>query len=190
MKNNLTSGSARSDQEPAANVIGRKRPEDCGKHVKIITDGSKMGDKVGYAIVKEEHTIKKRNSPQNTVFSAEQSAVIGAMQSEKNSRHEIVIITNSLSMIMAAKSSSTSTKNPKKQTNRKMMDQEGLRITLLWVPSHKGIPGNKKTDQVAKETLDEDIPTTERYPPDDLKKPRAICNPFLRVGSNFFNCGL
>jgi hypothetical protein len=27
MKNNLTSGSVRLDQEPAANVIGRKRPE-------------------------------------------------------------------------------------------------------------------------------------------------------------------
>jgi hypothetical protein len=27
MKNNLTSGSARLDQEPAANIIGRKRPE-------------------------------------------------------------------------------------------------------------------------------------------------------------------
>jgi hypothetical protein len=33
--------------------------EDHGKHVKIFTDRPKMGDKVGYAIVKEEHTIKK-----------------------------------------------------------------------------------------------------------------------------------
>jgi hypothetical protein len=32
--------------------------EGYGKHVKIYTDGSKMGDKVGYA--DEEHTIKKR----------------------------------------------------------------------------------------------------------------------------------
>jgi hypothetical protein len=51
-----------------------------------------------------------------------------------------------------------------------MLDSEGLRITLLWVPSHKGIPGNAKADQAAKEALDEDIPTAERYPPDDLKK--------------------
>jgi ribonuclease HI len=51
-----------------------------------------------------------------------------------------------------------------------MLDQEGPRITLLWVYSHKEIPGNEKTDQTAKEALDEDIPTTERYPPDDLKK--------------------
>jgi hypothetical protein len=42
-----------------------------------------MGDKVGYAIIKEERMIKKRILPQNTVFSAEQSAIIGAIQSEK-----------------------------------------------------------------------------------------------------------
>jgi hypothetical protein len=30
--------------------------------------------------------------------------------------------------------------------------------------------GNEKVDQAAKEALDEDISTTERYPPDDLKK--------------------
>jgi hypothetical protein len=57
-----------------------------------------MGDKVGYFIVKEEHTIKKRILTQNTVFSAEQSAIF-----EKNNRHEIVIIiTDSRSTTMAA----------------------------------------------------------------------------------------
>jgi hypothetical protein len=30
--------------------------------------------------------------------------------------------------------------------------------------------GNEKANQAAKETLDKDISTTERYPPDDLKK--------------------
>jgi hypothetical protein len=97
------------------------------------------------------HTIKKRILPQNTMFSAEQSAIIGAIQSEKNSSHEIVIITDSLSTIMAAESR-TSTKNPKTKTIRKMLEQERPRITLLWAPSHKGIPGN------------------QRYPPDDQKK--------------------
>jgi hypothetical protein len=32
----------------------RTLDEDYGKHVKIFTNGSKMGDKVGNAIVKEE----------------------------------------------------------------------------------------------------------------------------------------
>jgi hypothetical protein len=76
-----------------------------------------------------------------------------------------VIITDSLCTIMAAKSR-TPTKNPKTQTIRKMLDQEGPRITFL----HKGIPDNKKADQTAKEALNEEIPTTERYPPEDLKK--------------------
>jgi hypothetical protein len=62
----------------------RMLDEDYGKHVKIYTDGSNMGDKVGYAIVKEEHTIKKSILPQNTVFSAEQVAIIEAIHSEKN----------------------------------------------------------------------------------------------------------
>jgi hypothetical protein len=34
--------------------------------------------------------------------------------------------------------------------------------------SDKGIPGNKKADHTTKE--DDDVSTTERYPPDDLKK--------------------
>jgi hypothetical protein len=51
-----------------------------------------------------------------------------------------------------------------------MLDQERPRITLLWVPSHKRIPGNENSNLAAKKALEEDILTTERYPPDDLKK--------------------
>jgi hypothetical protein len=42
----------------------RTLDEGYGKQVKIYTDESKMGDKTGYVIVKEEHTIKKRIVPQ------------------------------------------------------------------------------------------------------------------------------
>jgi hypothetical protein len=102
-------------------LSARTLVEDYGKHVKVHTDRSKMGDKVGNAIVKEEHTIKKRILPQNTVFSAEQSAINGAIQSEKNSRHKIAIIMDCPSTIMAAESR-TPTKNPKTQTIRKTLD--------------------------------------------------------------------
>jgi hypothetical protein len=89
-----------------------------------------MGDKEGYDIVKEEHTIK-RILPQKKVFSADQSAIIGAIQSEKNNRHEIVIITNSLSTIMAA-DSRTPTKNPKTQNIRKMLDHTQRKTPLFF----------------------------------------------------------
>jgi hypothetical protein len=97
-----------------------------------------MGDKVGYAFVKEEQIIKKRILPQNMVFSAEPSAIIGAIQSEKNSRFEIVIITDSLSTILAAVNH-TLTKNQKTQTIRKMLDQETPRIT------RKSRPGSERS---------------------------------------------
>jgi transposase len=90
-----------------------------------------VGDKVGYAVVKEEHTIKKRIIPQNNVFSAEPSTIIEAIQSEKNNGHEIVIITDSLSTIMSAENS-TPTKNPKTQTIRKMLDHEGYGFPVTW----------------------------------------------------------
>jgi hypothetical protein len=64
----------------------------------------------------------------------------------------------------------TPTNNPKTQTIRKMLDHIGPKITFLWAPSHLGIPGNEKANQAAKEALDEDISTTERYLPDELKK--------------------
>jgi hypothetical protein len=112
---------------------------------------------------KKEFFIKTRCSVQI------QSAIIEAIQSKKNNRHEVVIITDSLTEIMTAENR-TPTKNPKTKTIRKMLDHVGPRITLLWVPSHVEIPGNEKADHAAKEVLDEDISTTEVYPPDDLKK--------------------
>jgi hypothetical protein len=62
------------------------------------------------------------------VFSAEQSAIIEAIRPEKNNRHEIAMITDSLSTIMAAENS-TPSKKPKTQTIRKMLDQ-GPKTTL------------------------------------------------------------
>jgi hypothetical protein len=70
MKNNLTPGSARLDQETA-----RTLDEDYGKHVKIYTDGSKMGDKEVYAIVIAHNQEKNLTSKYGVRY--EQSAIIG-----------------------------------------------------------------------------------------------------------------
>jgi hypothetical protein len=76
----------------------------------------------------------------------------------------MVIITDSLSTMMAVSDRKRS-KNPKTQTIRKLMDQKPSNITLLWVPSHVGIPENETADNAAKEALDK-----EKKPPQDLIK--------------------
>jgi ribonuclease HI len=58
------------------------------------------------------------------------------------------------------------TKNPKEQTIRKLMDQQGGKITLLWVPEHVSITSNEITDIAAKEALNERIQiclSSEKY---------------------------
>jgi hypothetical protein len=83
------------------------------------------------------------------VLSAEQSAIIGAIQSEKNNRHNVVMTRHEL-------------------------------LERCWIIKDQELPSygfqpqrnisNEKTNQAAKEALDEDISTNERYPSDDLKK--------------------
>jgi phosphoribosylformylglycinamidine (FGAM) synthase PurS component len=53
------------------------------------------------------------------------------------------------------------TRNPKTQTVRKLLEQEGSKITLFCVPSHVGIPGNEDTDNAVKKSLDKNIQETK-----------------------------
>jgi hypothetical protein len=78
-----------------------------------------------------------------------------------------VIATYSLSTLMAS-SDKKETKNPETQTIRTLIEQEVVKITLLWGPSHVGIHGNKETNNVAKKSFDDNVGKTEEYPPQDL----------------------
>jgi hypothetical protein len=82
-------------------------------HIKAYTDGSKKEEKVGYAVVLPERTIKRRQLPQNSIYNVEQSA--------RKCKEKTVIITDSLSTMMAVLDRKRS-KNPKTQTIRKLMD--------------------------------------------------------------------
>jgi hypothetical protein len=53
-------------------------------HSKIYTDGSKKDEKAGYAVVLSDSTIRRRLFPQNSIYSAEQSAIINAIYSTAN----------------------------------------------------------------------------------------------------------
>jgi ribonuclease HI len=128
----------------------------------IYTDGSEKENKVGYAVVLSESTIKRRQFTQNSIYSAEKSALLNAIYSTASYNQKGVIITDSLSTIIAV-SDRKSSKNPNTQLIRKLVDQASTNITLLWVPSHVGIPGNEAADDAAKEALNEEAHYTPKH---------------------------
>jgi hypothetical protein len=97
-------------------------------HSKIYTDRTKKYVKVGYAVVLSESTIKRRQFPQNLIYSAEQSAIINAINSTANYNQKRVIIFDSLSTIIVVSDRKRS-KNPKTQLIRKLIDQASTNIT-------------------------------------------------------------
>jgi ribonuclease HI len=117
---------------------------------RIYTDGSKRNEKVGYAVVLIESTVKRRQFPQNLIYSAEQSAIINAFNSTANYNQKRVITTDSLNTIIAVSDRKRS-KNPKTELIRKLIDQASTNITLLWALSHVGIPGNEAADDATQQ---------------------------------------
>jgi hypothetical protein len=101
-------------------------------HSKIYTDGSKKDEKVGYAVVLSESTIKRKQFPPNSIYSAEQSDIINAIYSTANCNQKRVIITDSLSTIIAVFDRKRS-KNPNIQLIRKLIDQASTNIKFLWI---------------------------------------------------------
>jgi hypothetical protein len=75
-----------------------------------------------------------------------------------------LIATHSLSTLIAAMDK----KETKNRKTRIITRTKRSQITLLWVPSHVGIPENEKADSAAREALDEHLDITEEYPSQDL----------------------
>jgi hypothetical protein len=68
----------------------------------IYTDGSLMDDKVGFAFVTNNQIIKKSMRSQSSIYSAEQQAIIMAMESTTQTNKPKIIATDSLSSLLAA----------------------------------------------------------------------------------------
>ena len=50
-----------------------------------------------------------------------------------------------------------------------LLNDKGTRVRFYWIPSHCGIDGNERVDQLAKETLDQDIDPLASVHYTDLK---------------------
>lgn len=129
----------------------------------IYTDGSKSGDKTGFAFYSNtgKMTYIARFSGETSIFHAELSAILAVFQyilGMISSLHScaFAIFTDSLSVATYLKLNFTSFLLPAADEIRKIfqiLHKANIRIALIWIPSHVGLTGNEKADYYAKRAL-------------------------------------
>ena len=140
------------------NKFGELRDKFC-QYQAVYTDGSKVLDRVAAAAVSRSNQCLIRLPNSASIYTAELQALKMAFNLiEHSTGHHFIIFTDSLSSLMAL------------QGNKydhpyiiELLDLYSELVTLqksvvlAWVPSHVGIKGNEKVDNLAKEALNLNI---------------------------------
>ena len=141
-----------------------------GSHEEVYTDGSKMNEKVEAAAVINRHfqngettcrQLSKRLPDNSTIFAAEATAISLALNYYQHMgpvHHDVIVYSDSMFCLQAIEGEDT--ENPFICHIMNLLwslSNKGTRVRFCWVPSHCGIDGNEIVDQLAKETLDQDI---------------------------------
>ena len=144
--------------------------EALGSHDEVYTDGSKMNENVGAAAVINRHfqngettcrQLSKRLPDNSSIFAAEATAISLALNYYQHMgpvHHDVVVYSDSMSCLQAIEGEDT--ENPFICHIMNLLwslSDKGTRVRFCWVPSHCGIDGNERVDQLAKETLDQDM---------------------------------
>jgi len=182
-------------------------PQDCW--IRVYTDGSAQDTvKNGGAGVYIEYPNNNRDTAKIPTgkfchnYDAEIQAIIAAAKKLLNTElgpHPIVFLTDARSVLQALQAR----KLPDLQTLLSEIHKQ-CRVTIQWIPSHCGIPGNEKADRLAKEGAAEaqpevlityqqkkniiksirmgPAPTRDEY--HDLSRPEQVIILRLRTGHN------
>ena len=105
--------------------------------------------------------LSKRLPDNSTMFAAEATAISLALNYYQHMgpvHHDVVVYPDSMSCLQAMEGEDT--ENPFICHIMNLLwslSDKGTHVRFCWVPSHCGIDGNERVDQLAKETLDQDI---------------------------------
>ena len=132
--------------------------------VEIYTDGSKMDDKVGSGVLIQGGAIDRELSEPlgkfASVYTAELVAIRIALVHIRNRRNlKVTVYSDSRSSLQAlAKFNSDNILIQDIQELVHELSDNNVKVTFCWVPSHIGIPGNEKADELAKLALGYESP--------------------------------
>ena len=114
----------------------------------------------------------------STIFAAEATAIILALNYYQHTgpvHHDVIVYSDSMSCLQAIEDEDTENLFICHIMNLLwLLNDNGTHIRFCWIPSHCGIDGNERVDQLAKETIDHD------------KEWLQVCNP--QVQSHTFHC--
>ncbi|XP_018305171.1 ribonuclease H1, partial [Mycetomoellerius zeteki] len=155
----------------------------------FYTDGSKIdhGTYVGAAVFSPQlHAeLMFRLSSYTSVFSAEAYAIYTAITISIDLHlRKVTIVTDSKSVLETISSYNNRTNNyliPLIKAVLEEAEANGTRIQFVWVPSHKGIAGNEKADNLAKRAIRQGIEPNFKVPYSDIC---AVIK--QRISDNFY----
>ena len=123
--------------------------------IHIYTDGSKTADGVGCSVVAPDRTDSRRLVGISSIFTAELTAIyIALARILQIDHHQFVIFSDSMSAIRGISDKYTS--NPLIKSIHywiSTLSAHNKSIHFCWTPSHVGIPGNERADELAKTAI-------------------------------------
>ena len=137
----------------------------------VFTDGSRANGKTGIGVAASNFQSSARLCDSASVYTAEACAILRALgYIEKSPKTKHIIISDSLSCLMAIKNTDWASINIRLILNNlTKLERQGKEIIFLWVPGHIGVSGNEKADSLAKQALQLPRPTTNLVPYTDIK---------------------
>lgn len=136
---------------------------------RIYTDGSKSADHCGIGIFSTMKQISVRIHIENSIYSTELYAIYTAINeiAIKSDKTKFIIFTDSKSAIESINNNYS--ENPIIQLIQSLLHKLRKIIIFCWVPSHIGIHGNEKADELAKHSKILAIDTTYQISIEDIK---------------------
>ena len=138
-------------------------------HTQVFCDGSLKGALCGCAVWSASFSLQAKLPPGSSIFTAELYAIFCAASYVSTLPGRFLILTDSLSSVSALAPGLPGSHYLVPKIASLLSGLPQNKITVQWVPSHVGIPGNELADAMAKRSLHLSYTTQIPFSADDIR---------------------